>query len=53
MNKKEELFERMDALLVEAQNIHNRAYILNLEDEQRWIDYQDELNYLSTARKKN
>ena len=28
------------------------AYIYDLEDEQFWLDYQDELNRLSVERKR-
>lgn len=53
MNDKiKKLYARMDALIVEATNIHNLAYIYDVEDEQEWIDYQDKLNYLSVDRKK-
>lgn len=39
-------------ILKSATNAANMAYIYDLEDEQFWLDYQDELNNLSVERKK-
>lgn len=39
-------------ILKSATNVANMAYIYDLEDEQFWLDYQDELNKLSVERKK-
>lgn len=39
-------------ILKSATNIANMAYIFDLEDEQFWLDYQDELNKLSVERKR-
>ena len=39
-------------ILKNATNVANMAYIYDLEDEQFWLDYQDELNKLSVERKR-
>lgn len=39
-------------ILKSATNVANMAYIYDLEDEQFWLDYQDELNKLSVERKR-
>lgn len=39
-------------ILKNATNAANMAYFYDLEDEQFWLDYQDELNNLSVERKK-
>ena len=39
-------------ILKSATNVANMAYLYNLEDEQFWLDYQDELNNLSVERKR-
>lgn len=39
-------------ILKSATNAANMAYFYDLEDEQFWLDYQDELNNLSVERKK-
>lgn len=39
-------------ILKSATNVANMAYINDLEDEQFWLDYQDELNKLSVERKR-
>lgn len=39
-------------ILKTATNVANMAYINDLEDEQFWLDYQDELNKLSVERKR-
>lgn len=39
-------------ILKNATNVANMAYIYDLEDEQFWLDYQDELNNLSVERKR-
>lgn len=39
-------------ILKSATNVSNMAYIFDLEDEQFWLDYQDELNKLSVERKR-
>lgn len=39
-------------ILKSATNAANMAYLNDLEDEQFWLDYQDELNNLSVERKK-
>ena len=39
-------------ILKKATEASNMAYIYDLEDEQFWLDYQDELNNLSVERKR-
>lgn len=39
-------------ILKSATNVANIAYLNDLEDEQFWLDYQDELNNLSVERKR-
>lgn len=39
-------------ILKSATEASNMAYIYDLEDEQFWLDYQDELNRLSVERKR-
>ena len=39
-------------ILKKATEASNMAYIYDLEDEQFWLDYQDELNKLSVERKR-
>lgn len=39
-------------ILKSATNVSNMAYIFDLEDEQFWLNYQDELNKLSVERKR-
>lgn len=39
-------------ILKSATEASNMAYIYDLEDEQFWLDYQDELNKLSVERKR-
>lgn len=39
-------------ILKSATNAANMAYFYDLEDEQFWLDYQDELNNLSVERKR-
>lgn len=39
-------------ILKSATNVANMAYLNDLEDEQFWLDYQDELNKLSVERKR-
>lgn len=50
--EEKKLLERMRKVLVEITNIHNLAYLYDMEDSQEWLDYQDELNRRSNERRK-
>lgn len=46
------LKEKCNAIIREATNISNLAYLNDYEDKQWWLDYCDKLNELSIERKK-